>query len=232
MEGPSVDPTELLAHEDPVRFAWLARLTGRLMAGYVWLVGHTSRFSGPPISQDQLILAIWHEANMAAAVAFSRLRRDRRAVVFSTRGFRGIVVNTLLASFGVGVVTLPEEGIETRAEAAGMARTMARVSQSGRSLVVSCDGPWGPHRVVKPGVLIVARESGLPIQPWAISVQPTWRLRGRWDRQIVPLPFSRIRVEEGARLEVGPRERIKPLVQALQDELVTLAERADRRMGE
>jgi lysophospholipid acyltransferase (LPLAT)-like uncharacterized protein len=232
MELPSVEPTEFQAHEDPVRFAWLARLTGRLMAGYVSLVARTARFSGPRISQDQVILAIWHEANLATAVAFYRLRDDKSPVVFSTRGFRGIVVNTLLASLGASVVTLPDEGTETRAEAAALARTMARIGRSGRSLVVSCDGPWGPHRVAKPGVLMVARESGLPIQPWAISVRPTRRLRGRWDRQIVPLPFGRIRVVQGTRLEVGPRQRIKPLLGVLQEELEQVARTADRRMGE
>ena len=33
------------------------------------------------------------------------------------------------------------------------------------SLVVSPDGPLGPYRRAKPGALIVARESGLPLQP-------------------------------------------------------------------
>lgn len=228
---PPIGPSRPSAREDHVRFAWLARLAGRALAAYVRLVARTARFSGPPITQDQVIFAIWHESNLAAAVSAYRLREDNRAIVFSTRGLRGIVMNTMLESLGSGVVTLPAEGMATRAEAASMSRTMARVGRSGWSLVISCDGPWGPHRVAKPGALIVARESSLPIQPWAISVRPTWRLKRRWDRQIVPLPFARMRVEEGTRLRVGERDRIKPLVTVLQGELMRAAERVDRRMG-
>ncbi|HSM37821.1 MAG TPA: hypothetical protein VK838_00685 [Candidatus Limnocylindrales bacterium] len=232
MEPPPIGPIRPDAREDAVRFGWAARLLGRLLAGYVWLVARTARFSGPPITQDQVIFAVWHESNLACAVAAYRLRNDNRAIVFSTRGFRGIVMNTMLQALGSGVVTLPDEGAQTRAEAASVSRVMARVGQSGWSLVISCDGPWGPHRVAKPGALIVARESGIPIQPWAISVRPTLRLRKRWDRHIVPLPFGRMRVEEGPQLTVGPRDRVKPLIPALQAELNRVAERADRRMGE
>lgn len=141
-------------------------------------------------------------------------------------------MNTMLRSLGSGVVTLPDEGAETRAEAASMSRLIARVGQSGWSLVISCDGPWGPHRVAKPGVLIVARQSGIPVQPWAFSVRPTLRLKRRWDRHIVPLPFGRMRVEEGMQIRVGPRDRVKPLIGVLEAELNRVAELADRRMGE
>jgi lysophospholipid acyltransferase (LPLAT)-like uncharacterized protein len=231
MEPPPIGPARPSAQEDRIRFGWLARLLGRLMGAYVKLVARTARFSGPPITQDQVIFAVWHESNLATAVSAYRLRTDNRAIVFSTRGFRGIMMNTMLDSLGSGVVTLPAEGMATRVEAANLARVMARVGQSGWSLVISCDGPWGPRRVAKPGALIVARESGIPIQPWAISVRPTWRLRGRWDRHIVPLPFARMHVEQGTQLQVGKRDRIKPLISVLQGELLRVAERADRRMG-
>jgi lysophospholipid acyltransferase (LPLAT)-like uncharacterized protein len=230
MEQPPIGPSRPPAKEDRVRFGWLARVLGKVMAGYVWLVARTARVSGPPITQEQVIFAVWHESNLAAAVAAYKLRNDNRAVVFSTRGFRGIMMNTMLEALGSGVVTLPDEGEGSRAEAAAMSRLMARVGQSGWSLVISCDGPWGPHRVAKPGVLIVARESGIPIQPWAPVIKPAWRLNGRWDRHLVPTPFCRLRVVEGAPLRVAERQRIKPLLPVLQAELDRIAAEADRRM--
>ena len=98
-------------------------------------------------------------------------------------------------------------------------------------LVVSCDGPFGPYRVAKPGVLIVARESGLPIRPWAIASRPPVRLNGRWDRMIVALPFGRMRVFEGAPLAVGERDRIKPRLAELQAALDEIQARADQLPG-
>jgi lysophospholipid acyltransferase (LPLAT)-like uncharacterized protein len=223
-------PTPAADQEDRVRFAWLARFAGRAMGAYVRLVAATSRASGPPVTQEQALFAIWHETNLAAAIAAWKLRANKRVISFSTRGFRGVVMNAMLESVGAGVVTLPEEGRQSRAEAARMTSELARLGREGWSLVVSCDGPFGPYRVAKPGALIVAREAGLAIQPWSVSVRPPFRLTGRWDRMLIPLPFGRIRVHEGVPLRIAPREALKPRLAELQAELVRVAEQADRRM--
>lgn len=232
MPAPPARRARPTALEDEVRFAWMARLLGRALAAYVRLVAFTARASGPPVAQEQVIWAIWHEANVAVAVAVHKLREDRQAIVLTTRGFRGIVMNAMLDSLGSGAVTVPSEGRAGRSEAASVSRTLARLGQLGWSLLVSCDGPFGPRRVVKPGVLIVARESGLPVQPWAVAVRPPIRLRGRWDRQLLPLPFCRLRVVEGTQLRVAPRDRIKPRLEELQAELGRVTALAERRMEE
>jgi lysophospholipid acyltransferase (LPLAT)-like uncharacterized protein len=200
------------------------------MALYLRLVAATARTSGPPVIQGQALFAIWHESNLVAATAAYRLRATKRFISFSTRGFRGIVMNTMLESMGSGVVALPEES--NRAEAAKLARELARIGRDGSSLVVSCDGPTGPYRVAKPGVLIVARESGIPIQPWAVAIRPALRLNGRWDRHLVPVPFCRMRVEEGVPIPIAPREPLKPRVAELQAALDGVQGLADRRMAE
>jgi lysophospholipid acyltransferase (LPLAT)-like uncharacterized protein len=221
----------LADREEAIRHAWLARIFGRCMAAYVWLVARTVSVSGPPINQEQAIVAIWHESNLVAAAATLKLRRDRHPVVFSTRGFRGIVMNTMLRSMGADVVALPDEGAATRGEATSLSRAMARFGRDGRTLVISCDGPFGPYRVVKPGVLIVARQSGVAIQPWAVASRPPIRLARRWDRMIVALPFGRLRVYEGSPIRVAARDRVKPRLAELQAELERVQLLADRRMG-
>jgi lysophospholipid acyltransferase (LPLAT)-like uncharacterized protein len=261
---PPEGPPPSWIQEDVAANAWLARLLGRALGAYLRLCAATARVSGPPISQAQCVFAIWHESNLVAATAAWRLRDDRRIVSFSTRGFRGIVMNAMLRSMGSGVVTLrddrrivsfstrgfrgivmnamlrsmgsgvvslPDEGRTTRAEAGRLSLELARIGKAGHTVVVSCDGPFGPYRVAKPGVLLVARESGVPIQPWAIAIRPTIRLRRRWDRHLLPLPFARMRVEEGEPIRVGAREPLRPLLARLQAELDDVARSADRRMG-
>jgi len=205
----------------------LARLIGRLLAAYVWLVATTCRVHGPPVTQDQVVLAFWHEYNLVAAAAAHRLRRHRHHVSFSTQTFRGEVMTAMLAALDAGSVPLPPEG--DRAEAARLARELARIGRAGASPVVSPDGPVGPYRRAKPGALIVAREAGVPLQPWAVAARPALRLRGRWDRHIVPLPFCRLRVEQGQPISVGPREPLRSLLARLQAELNDATSRADRR---
>ncbi len=203
----------------------LAGLIGRLMAAYVRLVAATSRIEGPPVSQEQVVLAFWHEYNLVAATAAYKLRRARRHVSFSTQTFRGEVMNAMLAAIGAGSVPLPAEN--ERAEAARLSRELARLGREGASVAVSPDGPMGPYRRAKPGALIVARESGLPLQPWAVVARPSLRLNGRWDRHIVPLPFGRMRVVEAEPIAVGAREPIRPLLARLQSALDEVASRAD-----
>ena len=203
----------------------LAGIIGRLMAAYVRLVAATSRFEGEPVTQEQVVLAFWHEYNLVAAIAAYRLRRGSPHVSFSTQTFRGEVMNALLAAIGAGSVPLPAEG--ERAEAARLARELARLGREGATVGVSPDGPIGPYRRAKPGALIVARESGLPLQPWAFSAHPSIRLTGRWDRHIVPLPFSRIRAMEAEPIRVATREPLRPLLARLQSALDEVASAAD-----
>ena len=203
----------------------LAKLIGLAMAAYVRLVSATSRVAGDPPTQDQVVLAFWHEYNLVAAVAAWKLRRQHRHVSFSTQTFRGEIMNTMLWALGTGSVPLPAEG--ERAEATRLSRELARLGREGASLAVSPDGPEGPYRRAKPGALIVAREAGLPLQAWAVSAKPSFRLTGRWDRHVVPLPFCRIRVFEAEPLGVGERERLRGLLNGLQQAMDRVAHRAD-----
>jgi lysophospholipid acyltransferase (LPLAT)-like uncharacterized protein len=200
------------------------------MAWYVRLVAATCRVHGPTVNQEQAVLAFWHEYNLAAAIAAHRLRRQRYHVSFSTQTFRGEVMSTMLADLDSGSVQLPAEG--ERSEAARLSLELARIGREGASPVVSPDGPSGPYRRAKPGALIVAREAGVPLQPWAVAIRPPWRLRNRWDRHLLPLPFCRLRVEEAPPISVGVRQPLRPLLVDLQAALDAVAARADERMGE
>ena len=199
------------------------------MAVYVRLVAATCRVHGPTVNQEQVVLAFWHEYNLAAAIAAHRLRRHRYHVSFSTQTFRGEVMSTMLADLDSGSVQLPAEG--KRSEAARLSLELARIGREGASPVVSPDGPSGPYRRAKPGALIVAREAGVPLQPWAVAIRPPWRLRNRWDRHLLPLPFCRLRVEEAPTIRVGARQPLRPLLAELQAALDAVASRADGRMA-
>ena len=211
------------------RSALPARLIGGAMALYVRLVAATCRIGDGGVTQDQVVLAFWHEYNLVAATAARRLRRDRYHVSFSTEPLRGQVMTAMLTALGAGSVPLPAE--DDRRGAARLAREMARLGREGASLAVSPDGPMGPYRRAKPGALIVARAAGLPLQAWAVSARPSIRLRSRWDRHVVPLPFCRLRVEEAEPIRVGAREPLRPLLARLQTALDEVTARAEASPG-
>ena len=96
-------------------------------------------------------------------------------------------------------------------------RDVLRKVAAGYDFGIAPDGPRGPRRLAKPGVVAAARIGGLPIVPVAFSAAPAWRLRS-WDRTLVPRPFSRGLFVYGRIVRV-PRDASESAQEALRLEL-------------
>ena len=79
--------------------------------------------------------------------------------------------------------------------------------KNGASTYINPDGPDGPPDVPKPGVSFLASRSGVAVLPLGVYTSARFQLR-RWDRYIIPFPFSRITVVFGEPLTVGRKEDI------------------------
>ena len=75
-------------------------------------------------------------------------------------------------------------------------KALIRSARAGRDLTVTADGPRGPARVFKPGALLAAQLTGLPLIPVAADATSSWAI-GSWDRFLVPRPLSVVRVAYG-----------------------------------
>jgi hypothetical protein len=106
-------------------------------------------------------------------------------------------------------------------------RDLIRVIRAGRSVAITPDGPRGPRERLKPGVLQLARVTGVPIVPLAAAASRAWWFV-RWDRFLVPQPFARLHVAYGDPIHV-PRdavdlEGVTTLVEAKLKELMDTVE--------
>lgn len=172
----------------------------------------------------QYILAFWHSRFVMMPYCYA----DGRLVVLSSEHRDSQMLRRILRSFGLTIAS----GSSTRGGARGMREVLRRVKQ-GYDVGFTPDGPRGPRRRVKPGVVAVARLSGLPIVPVAFSARPARRLR-TWDGTLVPRPFARglflygepIRVSRAA--DAGERERDRA---RLEQEIDRLTDLADREVG-
>ncbi len=63
------------------------------------------------------------------------------------------------------------------------------------SPVITPDGPRGPRFKFKPGALLLAQMSGRPILPISYAASRAWLIK--WDRFVIPMPFSRIAIAIG-----------------------------------
>lgn len=62
---------------------------------------------------------------------------------------------------------------------------------------ITVDGPKGPRRKVKFGILMVAQKTGAHILPITASYSSFWEFNS-WDRFKIPKPFSKIAVNYGS----------------------------------
>lgn len=65
--------------------------------------------------------------------------------------------------------------------------------KNGYSTMINPDGPAGPIKKLKVGVLLMAKETGVPIIPITMDASPKW-IMNTWDKKKQPLPFSKITV--------------------------------------
>lgn len=186
-----------------------------------------------PVTRDPAVLAFWHEYNLALYVVAAAGRGDLPHASFTTDTPRGTVIATIFERLArypgqVQILRLPAE--QDREAARALARRLGDLGRDGFSLVVTPDGPWGPYRIAKPGVLIVARQSGLPVLPVAVRARPALRLTRRWDRQLLPLPFSRLTMVVGDPVAVPADRRLRPLVAVVQAALDQVTASAEGRL--
>jgi len=86
-------------------------------------------------------------------------------------------------------------GSSTRGGVGGL-RAAVRILRLGGAVAITPDGPRGPARAVKPGVLAAGRQAGVSILPVAAAASRAWTVAS-WDRLIVPRPFARITIAYG-----------------------------------
>ncbi|MCI0698141.1 DUF374 domain-containing protein [candidate division KSB1 bacterium] len=135
---------------------------------------------------ENCIYCFWHQVGFLLFVTL--VRSHRRYAMMAHPAAYMKPVHIVLRLMGVRIL-LGSGGEEGRQAAA----TLAGLLKQGWSTAIAPDGPRGPGRVLKKGVLHIALESGVPVVPVRCEAKPVVRLRW-WDRKLVPLPFARITV--------------------------------------
>lgn len=204
-------------------------LIGKLSGGAIGLLGRSlsiRRIGAEYLEQAReggrkVLYAFWHEGLLIATYAFRR--QGIQVLVSQHRD--GELIARAIESMGYGTI----RGSSTRGGTRALFR-MAAAGAAGDDLGVTVDGPRGPRLQVKPGTLIIAGRSGLPIVPFAVASHKACLLSS-WDRFMVPRPFSKAAIAFGEPLSVpgdAPVERLEPYRTELQRRLLEAREIAAR----
>ena len=160
-----------------------------------------------PAVKERFIYAIWHESLMFVP----KFRSLAPVTVLVSQSRDGELLSKICSRFGAKTI----RGSSTRG---GMDAIDEVLALNGTShLIVAPDGPQGPRRELKRGLIYLAAWSGLPIVPVGVGFQNAWRANS-WDRLALPKPFSKICCEAGPVMRV-PRDVNKSASELLRQKL-------------
>jgi lysophospholipid acyltransferase (LPLAT)-like uncharacterized protein len=116
-------------------------------------------------------------------------------------------------------------GSSSRRGVAATLELMRRLNE-GASIGLTPDGPKGPRQVCKKGVVTLAQQAGITVQPVSYSIEERWVIPS-WDRMIVPRPFSRGVVVLADPIKIKADEDQNEARMRIQESLNFITERAD-----
>jgi lysophospholipid acyltransferase (LPLAT)-like uncharacterized protein len=179
-----------------LRSSWFQRAVGFLTAEFLRLVWLTNRFSFEPpdiyeIVEPQMpaIFAFWHGQHFLTP--FIRTKESHRAKVLISRHRDGEFNAIVAERLGIGTIRGSGDHGSAfhRKGGVGAFKEMVRALEQGYNVALTADVPKR-SRVAGLGIIMLARESGRPIMPFAMATSRYWRLKN-WDRTTINLPFGR-----------------------------------------
>ena len=140
------------------------------------------------------IQCFWHNQIFLTTYYF----RGRKIVVMTSQSFDGEYIARFIQRFGYGVV----RGSSTRGGVGALVEQI-RLMKLGLPAGFAIDGPKGPRHVAKEGALLLAKKTGYPILPFAVTPKKFWTVKS-WDKMEIPRPFTSALVEIAAPIYVLP----------------------------
>ncbi len=194
---------------DLLRSQLVQRVLGVLAAEYLRFVWLTTRFTFDPpdvyeraIPHQPLIFAFWHGQHFLTP--FIKNKKEYRAKVLISRHRDGEF--NAIAAERLGIATIRGSGDHGgafhRKGGVGAFREMVQALEEGWNVATTADVPKRA-RVAGLGVIMLARDSGRPILPFAMVTSRYIRLKN-WDSTTINLPFGRGAVVGIDAVEVPP----------------------------
>jgi len=163
-----------------------------------WRLGRVVRIEGIEhldaalARAPSLVPCYWHQHQLYCGKLLVELReRGLTPGWLISPSVDGELGAMLVRRFGGAVI----RGSSTHTGARALRDYYQALVRENISPVITPDGPRGPPFKFKPGALLLAQMSGRPILPMSYAASRAWLIK--WDRFVIPVPFSRIAMAIG-----------------------------------
>jgi lysophospholipid acyltransferase (LPLAT)-like uncharacterized protein len=160
-----------------------------------------------------ILFCCWHEVTFAGFYWFRR----RDAGVLMEASLKGDVLAAMANSYGMRDfrITDDHKDPQTVRGTVGFIKHL----KAGHCGVIALDGPNGPRRAAKPGMVKIAAKANAVIFPVGAAYSRKIIFRKRWDKYQLPLWGSKAALRVLQPLEI-PAELTPEQEKALQEEIV------------
>lgn len=163
------------------------------------------------------IVTVWHTDALAGSPEMRHIGPD--ADLLTSRSRDGDLMARVAKLWGARVI----RGSSSKG-AVGAILAMRRSLRRSSGVIIAADGPRGPARIAKPGVVAVASQAGAPILPLGVWSDRVWRFHS-WDSSFLPKPFARVvfHYDEPMQIPTGlDKEGIQEWTRKLEERLNAL----------
>jgi len=157
-----------------------------------------------------IIYAFWHESILF--LPFVYLGSNLNVLISTHKD--GKLASDVIRYFKMGTIG----GSVNRNPKKAFLEMLRLIKSKGCDIGITPDGPKGPRRKAKLGVLELAYFSGYPIVPIAFNPSSAWRLNS-WDRFAIPKPFSTVTFIYKEPIFIKSKEDIAEKVAELENKL-------------
>ncbi|MDA1015280.1 MAG: lysophospholipid acyltransferase family protein [Planctomycetota bacterium] len=184
-----------------IRSRLLNKFAAKCTVGLLRMLFRTTRIRIHPMEartvayeplDEKFLYPVWHDS--LAFPLFCGPIHDMSTLVSQHRD--GSLLAFAMESLGVAAV----RGSSSR----GGARAVRQLIDSAKQvhITITPDGPRGPKRELKSGIVFLASHMGRRIVPVGAAASRCWRLHGSWTDLVIPKPFSKVHFVTGKAITI------------------------------
>lgn len=188
-----------------IKFFLIRRVLNYLACCFVKLYAKTIRLRFENVEErieylenkGRLIIACWHQRFFGGFYFPRAFQKSPHIMISQSRD------GDFIADVASRLGWIPVRGSSSRGGKKALQEMIDMVMENGLGAHI-VDGPTGPPRVIKSGLILLAQKTGGAIVAGYISYEDPWVFNS-WDRFMIPKPFSRVLIRAGPLMHV-PRE--------------------------
>jgi lysophospholipid acyltransferase (LPLAT)-like uncharacterized protein len=176
----------------PSLFAYSAKFVVRMLLKTCKVRIHGLQAFVKTAEQHPCILMLWHNKLVLVSEILNAHTSKFIFTAFISKSRDGDPLARLAESYKRGrAMRVPHN-----ARHHALSQLVNAVKNKGEIAIITPDGPRGPKHIVKPGIILAARETEAHLFPFSWQAKRFWQLK-TWDEMKIPKPFTTIDVSFG-----------------------------------